>query len=232
MSPDTSDFSPIPALTRSDGDIILMFLAGNGVEFLAPTRDSWYRGTVPAGSQAYIGSNDSVTTYYPEEAASLLGCIQQFQFCNPSLPYDRRCGPLASWAESLVEAAVLFNLTAAQAFDDEFPSQKMGSRFKWLLTQLFHAATNIHTILLNLGSKALDSQRLFSDGNLPELPENQWQLDVSRFFAIFLASIQAAVVNSVLGPADRSLSQYHVLPPNKHVVDMCNNQVCITIPVT
>lgn len=39
MSPDTSDFAPIPALTRSDGDIMLVFLAGNGVEFLTSTND-------------------------------------------------------------------------------------------------------------------------------------------------------------------------------------------------
>lgn len=225
MSPDSSDFAPIPALTRSDGDIMLMFLAGNGVEFLMPTKDPWYRGTVPADSYSYLGRNDSTKAYHPEEAASPLGCIQQFQFCNPALPHNRRCGPLASWAESLVEAAGLFNLTASQAFDNEFPSQKLGSRFKWFLTQLFHAATDIHSVLLNLGSKALDSQRLLSEGLLPALPENQWQLDVSRWFTIYLASIQAAVVNSALGPADRSLSEYNILPPNKHVVDMCNSQV-------
>lgn len=206
---------------------MLAFLAGNGVEFLTSTKDPWYRGVVPAGKYGYIGGNDSIPAYHPDEAASPLGCVQQYQFCNPSLPEDRRCGPLASWAESVVESAALFNLTIAQAFGDEFPSQSTGSRFKWLLTQLFHAATDIHFILLNLGSKALDSQRLLSEGVFPELPENQWKLDVSRWFAVFLASIQAGVVNSVLGPADGNLSQYTILPPNDHVKDICNNQVHI-----
>lgn len=230
MSPDTSDFAPIPALTRSDGDIMLVFLAGNGVEFLMPTNDPWYRGNVPIGGYGYLGRNDSIPAYHPEEAASPLGCVQQYQFCNPSLPEDRRCGPLASWAESVFEAAVLFNLTTAQAFGDEFPSQRMGSRFKWLLTQLFHATTGLHSILLILGSKALDSQRLLGEGVLPELLENQWQLDVSRWFAIFLSSIQAGVVNSALGPADNDLSQYAILPPNEHVTNICNNQVRTFIP--
>lgn len=225
MSQDTSDFVPLPELTRLDGDIILAFLVGNGVEFLEQTRDPWYRATVPAHEYGYIGQTDSVRTYHPEDAASPLACVQQFQFCIPS-SQDRQCGPLASWAQAVVEAAALFNVTTEQAFGDEFPSQKMGSRFKWLLTQIFYAATNIHSIFLNLGSEALDSRRLLSDGLLPELPENQWQLDVSRWFAIFLASIQAGVVNSALGPlADYNLSQYTILPPNDHVKDICNNQV-------
>ncbi|KAL2277331.1 hypothetical protein FJTKL_00051 [Diaporthe vaccinii] len=54
--------------------------------------------------------------YQPEEAASPMGCVKQFQFCNPSLS-SNKCGPLASWADAQNYAAPLFGITT-EDFDN------------------------------------------------------------------------------------------------------------------
>ncbi|KAI3331612.1 hypothetical protein HD806DRAFT_518599 [Xylariaceae sp. AK1471] len=40
-------FNPIPDLARSDGDLKIIFLSGNGVSFLQEMNDDWYRATKP-----------------------------------------------------------------------------------------------------------------------------------------------------------------------------------------
>lgn len=223
---DSSDFFPIPALTRPDGDTMLAFLAGNGIGFYKSTGDPWYRATVPLG---FIGSstgNYSSLIYQPEEAFSPLGCVTQYQFCNPSLPANSQCGPLASWLDSLTGSASLFNLTREELLSDEFPDQRLGSRFTWLITQLTYSGRRFRGILHSLGDRALESQKYLSDGFMGELPENQWQLDVSHWFSTYLAAIQASFVAGALGTTNPTLIPYSVVPPNKHVKELCNSQVC------
>lgn len=226
-SHDHAEFNPIPALARPDADTMLVFLAGKGVEFYKATNDPWYRGTMPGDKALIAGTNETITFYRPEEAASPLGCTKQFQFCNPSFPGDNKCGPLASWLDTMIESAPLFNLTAEEMLGDEtsFPSNRIGSRYSWLIMQLAYATMDTYTILSSLEARSLVSQRYLAAGVMGELPENQWQLDVSHWFAIQLASIQAGVVNTALGPSDPALGPYKMMPPNEHVRELCNSQV-------
>lgn len=226
-SHDHAEFNPIPALARPDADTMLVFLAGKGVEFYKATNDPWYRGTMPGDNALIAGTNETITFYRPEEAASPLGCSKQFQFCNPSFPGDNKCGPLASWLDAMIESATLFNLTAEDMLGDDtpFPNHRIGSRFNWLIMQIAYATMDTYTILSSLEARSLVSQRYLAAGVMGELPENQWQLDVSHWFAIQLASIQAGVVNTALGPSDPALGPYKIMPPNEHVRDLCNSQV-------
>lgn len=219
-----SELFPIDALSRPDADTILVFLSGNGIQFFNRTGDPWYRATVK-GAKAYYFENDTVQLYRPEEASSPLGCVQQYQFCNPSLPADNRCGPLASWYDSLLGSSALFNLTQEELLSADFPTHKTGSRFSWLFMQLRDATANIHNVISSLGGRALASQQYLAYGIMGEIPDNQWQLDVSQWFSIYLSSIQAGVVNGALGPSNPVLSPYRVLPPNEYVRELCNNQV-------
>lgn len=103
-----SAFDPDPRLFRPGADLYLIFLSGNGVYFEGPTDDPWYRGFIP-GNTIHFASNteETRTVYRPDEAASPMGCIQQYQYCNA----DRQCGELTSFTDAMASAAPLLNTT-------------------------------------------------------------------------------------------------------------------------
>lgn len=220
------DFIPIPGLFNPDGDTVLVFLTSNGIEFWDQTSDPWYRATVPGDTIQMQRPDKQVVVYQSEEAASPMGCVRQFQFCNPSLS-SNQCGPLVSWADAQVESAPLFGITTAEMQNETYPnpSSAIGSRYAWLIQVLTWAQGTIESVILNLGPDALASLKELNDGIMGPLPNNQWQLDVRYWWATFLSSTQAAVVNAAHGPADPALDPYKVLPMNAHARDMCNNQV-------
>ncbi|KAJ0116553.1 hypothetical protein J7T55_007533 [Diaporthe amygdali] len=219
------DFAPIPALFNPDGDTVLVFLTANGIEFYDVTSDPWYRATVPGDSIIMQSADGELRVYQPEEAASPMGCVQQYQFCNPSLS-NNSCGPLASWVDAQVESAPLFGITIADYQNETAPtpSSAIGSRYQWLIHVLSSAQANVQNVIMYLGPNALTSLKYLNDGLMGPLPVNQWQLDVSFWWATYLASLQAAVVNTAHGPTDPGLDPYKMLPINSHARDMCNNQ--------
>lgn len=220
------DFAPIPGLLNPDGDLALIFLSSNGIGFYDITSDPWYRATVPGDTVYTEKISEGWVEYQSEEAASPMGCVTQYQFCNPSLS-DNNCGPLASWADAQDESARLFGLTAEEMENGTVPatSNTIGSRYSWLIQAFVSAQPSIATIILNLGPDALTSLKYLNGGMMGPLPANQWQLDVRYWWATYMAVLQAAVVNSAYGPTDPALAPYKVLPFNSHARDMCNNQV-------
>lgn len=219
-------FSPIPSLFDPDGDIVLIFLSSNGIEFYDKTSDPWYRATVPGGKIQQLGGDERLVVYQPEEAASPMGCIKQYQFCNPSLS-GNNCGPLAGWYDAGIESAHLFGLTAKDMENEsDLPTNNiMASRYMWLLEVLTLGAAEIDKIIMDLGPDALTSPKYLSSGIMGPLPTNQWQLDVRYWWATYLATLQAAVVNTAHGPTDPALDPFKVLPFNSRARDICNNQV-------
>lgn len=216
-----SDFTPVAQLFRADGDLHLVFLVGNGVYFYEQTTDPWYRGTVPGASMILSGTNETQVIYRPEEAASPLGCVEQYQFCNA----DKECGPLAGKQDALAQAAPHFNMTAFDIYNNTVPGDPIGSRFYWYYLALFDMSIDLDVMLLNLGPRALVSQQSLLSGTMGPLPDNQWQLDVTYWWATRLASIQAAFVNTAYSTADAALEEYRVFPHNSYMRGMCNNQV-------
>ncbi|KAK7931183.1 cytochrome p450 protein, partial [Apiospora marii] len=71
-----SSFIPDADLMRRDGQVSLSFLSGNGVYFVSPTDDDWYRANVADGYVMITSHSDNQTVYRPQEAAPPLGCIE------------------------------------------------------------------------------------------------------------------------------------------------------------
>lgn len=221
---DDIGFRTIPALFTPDADTTLVFLSGNGVEYFEEINDPWYHATVP-GDNITVTDNDGIhmTVYQPDEAASSMGCTEQFQYCNPSLPKNK-CGPLASSLDSRAEAAPLFGMSKTDFVSAGLLNEAMISRYQWLIT-LVTAAVSTNTIVNTLGPDSLLSPKYLLGGLMGSLPDDQWQLDVQNWWAIFLASLQAEVVETARGSADSALDPYKELPYNSHIRSMCNNQV-------
>lgn len=223
-----SMFTPIPDLFRPDGDVSVIFLSGNGIRFYEETEDAWYRATAPGyriTDQTWEGTR---RMYWPEEAASPLGCVRQIQVCNTALPPDKQCGPLASLDDAMAESAQLFNLTIPQMYDDHPNStDPTASRFLWFNELLRYAVNDLVTIMQILGPSSLASKASLFQGFMGRLPSNQWQLDVTHWWSTWLASVQTGFVETAIGPADPTgeLEQLKVAPWNDHMRTLCNNQV-------
>ncbi|KAK8086641.1 hypothetical protein PG994_001615 [Apiospora phragmitis] len=183
FNPRESDFKPDPDLIRRDGDVSLAFLSGNGVYLFSRTDDDWYKATVNTATLS-SASNPDQALYRPEEAASPLGCVQQFQYCRD--PTKGQCGSLLIWT--------YFNLMPI--------------------------ATSLKGVIDTLGPTSLAPQTFLQQGMLSRIQENQWQLDVERWWQIVLAGFQATFVNTAQGSGLFGT----VKPENEHDWEFCRNQ--------
>lgn len=170
-----------------------------------------------------MSNNSTQNVYLPEEPASPLACVEKYQFCNAG----KECGPLSGKMPILIESASLFNLNISEVINQIVPEGPIESRFTWYFLVLFNMATDIDIILKNLGPKALLSQQSLLRGLMGPLPDDQWQLDVTYWWATRLASIQAGFVNTAHDTGNAALDEFRVRPYNSYMQDMCNNQVRI-----
>lgn len=224
-----SNFVPIPQLRRADGDVSVVFLSGNGVLFEDAMADDWYRAT-DAKSVLNIGPSDNasdVQSYIPAEAASPMGCVEQWQWCNAANPKDSDCGPLASLFDAFYGAAPVFNVTS-DTLHKYRPSSPdaTATRLLWPALMQTNNPSTLALVLYQLGAKSLSSQAQMFSGLQLTLPTNQWQLDVTRWWHIILASVQTLFVNTAVGPTDPKLQQELTIhPANDEERKLCNSQV-------
>ncbi|KAL1855676.1 hypothetical protein Daus18300_011057 [Diaporthe australafricana] len=222
------DFVAIPQLGLPDADLLVAFLSPEGIFFMNQTDDLWYRGIVPNGSLYFSTGQRAV--YMSDEAASPMGCLQRFQYCNS----NKKCGSLASSADSLTSALPLFHQTPADFWSGESSQEPdaTASRFNMFQATLT-SSTTLFTLINCLGASSLLSSQRLNQGVMGPLPDNQWQLDVTHWFAIRMASLQAAFVNTARGPADEAVLPYLMTPgDDEYQRTMCNNQKILSTGYT
>lgn len=217
------NFNPDLRLFRPDADLYLIFLSGNGVYFDKPTYDPWYRGYAPGGEfyESNSMEEDNYTAYRPLEAASPLGCIQQYQYCNA----NRQCGDLASFTDAMATATEFFN-TSQEILWERSPNVSClaSSRFAWF-ERIISTSLDLKSMLQNLGSASLASRQYYKSGHMSTVPENQWKLDVTHWWATLMAAKQAAFLNAAHGPTDQEIWNFTATPDNSYMEDICHNQV-------
>ncbi|KAK8117983.1 uncharacterized protein PG998_006264 [Apiospora kogelbergensis] len=122
--------------------------------------DAWYRADHMNGTLAILNETRAANTYFPTEAASPMGCVQQYQWCNSEYP------------------------------------------------------------------RSLSSQSSLIQGIQLPLSEDQWKLDVSNWWNITLAYMQAAFVDTALGfrNADAHLKEWSLPPANDAERHLCQSQ--------
>ncbi|KAI0439641.1 hypothetical protein F4803DRAFT_530345 [Xylaria telfairii] len=180
-----SEFRPIPHLHRDDTDLSIVFLSGAGTYFLQHSLDPWYRATTPDMNTTIESGDNYAHGFRMDEAASPLGCATQWQFCQPGPFGALICGDLASFNDatsSFLRRAV---------YKD--------NRLYWYL-DIFYNSLALSDTIGKLNSQSLTSQTTMSYGIQGPIPENQWQLDVTHWWATLLAAAQASFVDTVTGP--------------------------------
>ncbi|KAK4697740.1 hypothetical protein P7C71_g386, partial [Lecanoromycetidae sp. Uapishka_2] len=179
----TSGWLPVPALNRTDADVSILFLTQNSVSYTSPVADPFF--------SANIVINDTVdgvtdTTYEADLYVSALACTDQYQYCNPN---NGRCTSLTASNLLLPELGSL-DLNAAQL--------ATYARFVYMLN-----FQGLYSTVVSRGASALLASRGLEQATNTHsaLPNNQWQLEVSSWFATSLAKLQQQTVNYATGPA-------------------------------
>ncbi|KAJ2988160.1 hypothetical protein NUW58_g4122 [Xylaria curta] len=209
-----SEYIPSPKLRRNDGDLYIIFLSGNGVYFSEPSLDVWYRASTRYSEAMQTITDSTSDRFIFDEPASPLGCVEQTQLCFEALPQGKQCGPLASFFDAFTTALRMSPSEAATAQSD------------WVLNQI--AGATVDNVVKTLGAHALSSRRNLHLGSQGPIAQNQWQLDVTYWWATTLALSQGNFIDYTVGPSDRRLEKY-IIPPMDTAI--CSSQVCETYPL-
>jgi hypothetical protein len=202
---------PVPQFNRTDADVSLYFLAFNTIHFSSPVDDPWFSAHIifQETVNSVAGLTLNVTWYNADSLVTALGCADQHQYCNPN---TGNCTPLSGW--ELVDNAQqylgfndyqshTYNLIANPAND--YPP---------------YASVEYR------GSSALIASETVFQGIQAPLPNNQWTIEVSSWFATSLASLQRYPVDIASGPSDIDTSAGGVITLDNDAIEesLCKNQ--------
>ncbi|KAJ4363812.1 hypothetical protein N0V95_001007 [Ascochyta clinopodiicola] len=172
-------WSPIEALSRSEGDMFIIFIEQNSVRHWKPNQDPVFR------------ANKSVTLsetpmFESERYVSPIACYQQHRFCTPD---HESC---TSWGGRYE----MLNITTKRP--SGFTPTQLATA-----SRLFFAAlsTSIYETINSRPSMCLRAQdKMYWLYQMP-LPDNQWQHEILSWAQEGLASLQAAVQEYAAGPS-------------------------------
>ncbi|KAI0151644.1 hypothetical protein GGR57DRAFT_471019 [Xylariaceae sp. FL1272] len=217
----------IPELVRLDGDTLIIFLSGNGVTFSQRSDDDWYRANRQYGMLSNTAESGKIPSYIASDAASPLGCVQQWQWCDSSSPVNQSgCTQLGSQSDALDEGFSLFNITEDELAAEPVPSSSDINHARWLWPALMMSTSpiSLDALLSFLGAKSLESQTHLLSGVQFSILETQWQTDVTRWWQTILASVQASFVATAQGSKNPAFLQYHTPPRNDAEKHLCDSQ--------
>ncbi|KAK8112477.1 hypothetical protein PG984_013003 [Apiospora sp. TS-2023a] len=226
-------FIPRKELVRADGDTELIFLSGNGVMFDRKMADPWYQATVPSLTYAKDAVKVRIQSYIFGQAASPMGCVRQWQWCNPSLPKDRACGPLGSYNDAYRAAAPLFGLTREEAQaswdlprDSSSPTARspLGNALVWGFSITQSNPVWIYDFLQLARSRFLASEDRQYGNIVSGIPDDQWKQDVVKWWETIQASRQLSHVNTVRGPSEPEFEPMRWEPTNDNEKASCASQ--------
>ncbi|KAL9112426.1 MAG: hypothetical protein Q9227_003268 [Pyrenula ochraceoflavens] len=210
-----SDFIPIKEIARTDGDVTLVFLSKNGIRYIDRTDDEWYAAhRTTNDTYDVFGAPGQEHYYLADEPASVLGCTEQYQRCDPTLPPERGCSILDG--------------SDALFFNNRIPTAGRDIALFWGLS-----LASLCNVLLNLGSSSLTAKLSLSQGVQGPLPTDQWQREVENWHSIILASSQNDALEDAVGPGnDEVLKWFWARPQNDVERYICKSQKIVSTAYT
>ena len=177
--------------------------------------DLWYSAhfqfpEVFLSSQVTKGN---ASAWFRDNPVSVLGCAEQYQFCNPHLPANAGCTSLATFDQA-------FNMT-----DGLWRSPAQNISFSSTLYAVSASGIHLQDIVNSLGISSLTARNSLGGGIQCPLPNNQWQLEVQYWHSVSMALLQRVVVEQATGPTSETLYPWLVKPQTKEEQAQCHNQV-------
>jgi hypothetical protein len=178
-----SAFSAIPQLNRTDADVSILLLH-NRAMYTYPVTDPFFKSTTHR-------TDASAMFFTADQDLGVIGCTEQYQFCNGAL----NCTAPIAWGQydrESVKQALGYNNAQLALFDVIYHSA--------LIIRLF-------SILFMLEDTALLASDLLygTYGVSTGLPDNQWQREIENLHNISMAAMQQSVVAHASAP-DLSIS--------------------------
>ncbi|KAG6357480.1 hypothetical protein INS49_013357 [Diaporthe citri] len=161
----------------------------------------------------------SKTIYRSDEAASPMGCIQQYQYCNA----EHKCGELASFYDAMITAAPFLGTPLDQLKGYVNASGRTSSQFIWF-ERIMYSGYDLASLIKIMRTSALASRSSYAMGTFGQIPNNQWKLDVTHWWTALLAAKQTAFVSVARGPRNPLLLQSTGYPENEYMKQLCHSQ--------
>ncbi|KAF2122679.1 hypothetical protein BDV96DRAFT_4262 [Lophiotrema nucula] len=198
-------WQPDKAVARDDGDVSLMFLAANDIQYYGEVLDPIFEAV---DEIAWIIDNGkNVSLYTSRYFVNPFGCVDQHQFCNPT---TKQCTKLNTYFDAVNDARGQLGLNAMQHMVVSIMSLNL------VLTTI---AENID----GRGSAALRAQEQLSGLNSLPLPPNQWQIETEYWFTTGLAKLQKYFVEYAAGPSNIVDGLYLSRPSDTASRQVCDN---------
>jgi hypothetical protein len=158
-----TQFDPIPQLKRTNADITLWGMNSQAL-YLNQVNDPFFKATTQKNSLYYTA----------DQTVSMLGCTEQYQFCN---------GKLCTEPDGLTRmtrekaASLNYNPTQLAAYD---------------IVYFMLLASRMHSIIVLMQDEILLArEHLFGTYHVSSgLPDDQWQRELSNYFNVSLSAAQ------------------------------------------
>ncbi|KAN0108031.1 hypothetical protein V8E51_007773 [Hyaloscypha variabilis] len=213
-------WNPIAAFNRSDADITMFFFAANAVVNTYPNSDPVFGANIAENTTEKLFGEYRII-YLADKAVNAIGCIDQYQICNSNLlgldGETMRCTPLGP-AYSLFEASEqiglnLYQLATVKTLVFAFRESSMSNSVDGRGPSALQAQNTLFT--------TIDAYQQ----EVP-LPNNQWQIELSSWFAVSLAALQQSLVQKASGPTDILAAGGYILKPAiKYEEAICKRQM-------
>ncbi|GFF34148.1 hypothetical protein IFM46972_04136 [Aspergillus udagawae] len=194
----TRSWAPDPRINQTDADITMMMLNQNGVMYLQRSDDPWITAEVE-NNLSLENTTFNKTLWSKSYEANLLVCVDQYQVCNPSRSGDSGCSKLGGQMSAFLSA-----------FELDGDMSTLGFNMAQLTTVSRFLSANtdrsMYSSVNGRGGAALNASMMAYMNLNSYLPPNQWQIEVSTWFATSLAKEQAWVFEWATAPKN--------LPPN------------------
>ena len=120
-----------------------------------------------------------------DEYVNVMACTGEHQYCNPT---DSQCTPLAGASQPFES----INTTSMNAIQTTTA----------MLIGLSTGQTSLSNSVGGRGAPALRALETVNDLSQAPLSPNQWQIEVSSWFATELAKLQRSIVEYATGPSN------------------------------
>lgn len=171
---------------RHDVQAALMFITNPSI-YTAPNYDPIF------GTGMSINTTEFGALYNGSTTLSILGCLQQYEICNPAGPGDPVC--------------MVYKHSSHADYDPSAIFKSLGLSEKQLATFIRLDAIQVGTNLAAVatGSLFLASRTLFRGFQWAQIPSTQWRLELSRWFSEGLVMMQQGFVDSATMPENNGL---------------------------
>ncbi|KAJ9628419.1 hypothetical protein H2204_009256 [Knufia peltigerae] len=200
-------FDPIPQLNRTDADVALWFIMQDQLAFVTRVDDPIFQADVSVVEEVITSDGDLINMTYwtPSEPLTVLGCAQQWQWCNG----EHHCTPLAGIVDQDISS---LNYSARQ--------QSLFDRIQYTVQ-----GANMNLMTVGLGNDALLASTASGWGMAgSSLPNDQWMREVDHWYSMFWNSVQQFTAQYSVGDGVADQDKYRV-PPSEEDKWMCGAQM-------